>query len=204
MLIIDGTGGGRAFIEACNESSLFKDSGILLKFWEADFDDDEKRVLNLREAKRIYGSSDKKIVYLQQFNTESIRKMNENLQAKIDRKGIWFASRIGCPQAESEYNRTSLIKLPIIKDDSEMCDFLEEQDRLIQLTKDECSLIEVKSTPLGALTFDLPSSMKKSTAPTRTRRDSYTALLLAAWAMKNWYDIIDFKDEMAVFTPFMI
>ena len=207
-IILDGTGGGRGFVEACNESVTFKEANLELKFWDADFDNTAEPIKVLKEAKKTYNLNTKTIVYLQQFNTESIRRMNENLQAKIDRKGIFFASRICCPQMEDTYNNTWKLNLGIFEAgersiDAQMIDFLESQDEMIQLTKDECALIEVKTTPLGALTFDLPDTLRKSNSPNKTRKDSYSALLMAVHMMKIWYDMEDFKDDTVTFTPFM-
>ena len=203
MVIIDGTGGGRAFIQACNESSIFKEINLELKIWDANFDKQEEYIKSLKDGKRTLAYAGKSPVYIQQFSTETIRAMNENLQMKIDRKGIWFGSRICTPLSEDKFNFAKDIRLDILSEETNMIDFLNEQDRLIQLTKDECSLIEVKTTPLGSLVFDLPESLRKSNSPNKTRKDSYTALLLSTWMMKIYYDIQDLKEENTNFVPFM-
>ena len=76
---------------------------------------------------------------------------------------------------------------------------------MIYQTKRQCALVEVKSTPRGTQTFDLPLHLKKSTSPNRARKDNYTTLMLANWATKSYYDIINHKDDTnSTFVPRMI
>ena len=67
--------------------------------------------------------------------------------------------------------------------------FVETQDDLIYQTKRQCALVEVKSTARGNQTFDLPLQLKRSESATRARKDNYTTLMLANWAVKSYYDM---------------
>ena len=207
-IIGDNTGHGvNSFIQACNESALFKDKKMLLNTWEADFDD-EDFVEAIKLAKRKYNRSNNTMVYFQLFNTETIRKMNEALQISIDHKRIWFASKVCAHEQKLEKYMTAHITLFEGLDESArgaaLLTLMQEQDDLIDLTKKECSLIEIKITPLGQQTFDLPRHLARSTAIDKARRDSYTALLMANWMMKCWFEMQDLKEEESVsITPFM-
>lgn len=207
MIALDNSGGGGfRFIEACNESPLFKNSKLELKKWEVDFDDPNYGE-QLKIGKRNYNLSDHKIVYCINFGSENIRKMNEYLQTSIDNKRIFFASRVSANDAKLEHmcqlNIPIFSKMESHKKATEMLDFIAEQDDLIQLTKDECALIEVKVSPLGNLTFDLPRSLTRSTSLERARRDNYTTLLMANWAVKCYFDVMTTEDNsMQTFTPF--
>ena len=70
-----------------------------------------------------------------------------------------------------------------------MIDFVENQKDMIDLTKNECALIQVSTTPQGTQTFDLPLNLKRQTGPDKARKDSYSALLLGNWMIKTYYDI---------------
>ena len=84
-------------------------------------------------------------------------------------------------------------------------DLMEMQDDLIYQTKKQCALVEVKSTARGTQTFDLPLHLKKSTSATRARKDNYTTLMLANWALKSYYDMKSTPNEIGdTFTPRMI
>ena len=74
------------------------------------------------------------------------------------------------------------------------------------LTKAECALIEVRSNPQGHQTFDLPQNLKRQTGSNRTRRESYTTLLIGNWGIEKWYDFNSnrIKTEQDSFTPFFI
>jgi len=96
MIIIDNA--GYQFIDSANESELFVSSRIKIEFFdfesEKEGDDYQKMLLN---AKANYNKKDTKICFKQLFSTNFIRNANEHLQASIDHKRIWFASRTaGC------------------------------------------------------------------------------------------------------------
>ena len=84
--------------------------------------------------------------------------------------------------------------------------FIEAQDNLIYQTKKQCALVEVKTTARGTQTFDLPQHLKRNTSASRARKDNYTALLLANWAVKCYFDMSNYKidDNAATFVPRMV
>ena len=77
---------------------------------------------------------------------------------------------------------------------------------MIHQTKKQCALVEVKTTARGTQTFDLPHHLKRSTAASRARKDNYTTLMLANWALKSYYDMmeINLEDQDSTFVPRMI
>ena len=91
------------------------------------------------------------------------------------------------------------IDLKLVKEKS-VGEFIETQDSLVYATKKQCALVEVKSTAKGTQTFDLPQHLKRSTSPARARKDNYTTLMLANWATKCYYDLINLKDDDTNFT----
>ena len=143
-------------------------------------------------------------MFKQVFSSNWIRKANEHLQACIDHKQIWFASRASAHK--DEINRITSQRLHLKLPAGEtILDLVEEQDNLVYQTKKQCALIEVKSTARGTQTFDLPLHLKRSTAATRARRDNYTTLLLGNWAVKCYYDMMSVKlESQETFTPRLI
>ena len=92
MIIIDNA--GYQFIDSANESELFQSSRIEIKF--LDFNSDKEGVdyqKMLLTAKRQYNKKENVICFKQLFSTTFLREANEYLQASIDHKRIWFASR---------------------------------------------------------------------------------------------------------------
>jgi hypothetical protein len=83
--------------------------------------------------------------------------------------------------------------VPLLKDHEELCElspsqFIEHQDNLLDLTRKECSMIQVKQSSLGTQNWDLPQNMKRTGGPNKVRKDSYSALLLGVWAIKMYLD----------------
>ena len=89
---------------------------------------------------------------------------------------------------------------------NDMGELIESQDDLIYQTKRQCALVEVKTTPKGTQTFDLPQHLKRSTSANRARKDNYTTLMLANWAVKAYNDMKDLKVEEvnSTFIPRMV
>ena len=92
------------------------------------------------------------------------------------------------------------------KGSSKMIDFVERQSECISLTKTECALIQVKTSPQGTQVFDLPDNLKRNKGKNRTRRDSYTALVIGNWGAKVYFDMIKAEEvqEMTDFEPIFI
>ena len=200
MVIIDNA--GYQFIDSCNESSLFGDKMSFIDFdTDREGEDYEKE---LKAARRQYNKQSGAIVFKQVFSSNWIRQANEHLQACIDHKQIWFASRASAHK--DEINRITSQRLHLKLPAGEtILDLVEEQDNLVYQTKKQCALIEVKSTARGTQTFDLPLHLKRSTAATRARRDNYTTLLLGNWAVKCYYDMMSVKlESQETFTPRLI
>lgn len=203
MVCIDNA--GYQFIDGCNENKLFLDAGIELKFM--DFDSDKEGLeydKEIRKAKQQYNKEQHKIVFKQVFTSNWLRKANEYLQASIDHKRIWFSSKTTAHATEFSKATSQRVNVQLTNSENAL-DLLEVQDDLIYQTKKQCALVEVKSTAKGTQTFDLPQHLKRSTSANRARKDNYTTLMLANWALKCYYDMNDFKEENTdTFSPMMI
>lgn len=202
MICIDNA--GYQFIDSCNESTKFIEDNMKLKF--IDFDSDaegEKYVQGLARAKRAYNKEEGAICFKQNFTSNWLRKANEHLQACIDHKRLWFASR--CTAHGSEFSKQSAYAIDAKSAGADSTgDLIETQDILVYSTKKQCALVEVKSTARGTQTFDLPQHLKRSTSANRARKDNYTTLMLANWATKCYFDMKSEKNEQPeTFLPVM-
>jgi hypothetical protein len=76
---------------------------------------------------------------------------------------------------------------------------------LVYQTKKQCALIQPSTTAKGNISFDLPSHIKRNNSPNRTRKDNYTALMLANWASKVYFDLqsVNTDNVQETFTPVM-
>ena len=201
MICIDNA--GFQFIDSCNESTAFNQK---LSFFE--FNSDVEGInydKEIKIARKQYNKQDGCICYKQVFTSNWLRKANENLQAAIDHKRIWFASK--ATAHNDAFSRMTNQKIDLkFKAGETILDLIEEQDNLIYQTKKQCALIEVKSTARGTQTFDLPQHLKRNTSSNRARRDNYTTLMIGGWTLKCYYDIINAKETgpEETFTPMMI
>jgi hypothetical protein len=211
MICIDYA--GYQFVEAANESELFRKIGFELKVFDFTAEKDGAEwEEELKKAKNGYNKTIQKIVFTQYFTTDFIRKGNEWLQGCIDYKKIWFGGSIKSHKDAFERAINANINLDLlglIDDEGEkgntMDDHITEQEVLLAQTKYQCASIEVKTTAKGVQSFDLPQLMKRDHTTKRMRRDSYTALMLACWAMKCYADIMRVPDEQKeTFTPFFV
>ena len=214
--IVGDYNGGVQFINACNESSLFKKTNINIKTLTPDFDKPDEYQDELRQGKKEYSKEDRHYCVLRKPTSQWIRRANELLQGNFDHKRIWFASRA----MDDDYHLQIKQKIPIEKlkfmtvaeheekqnKGAKMIDFVEHQEDMINLTKAECALIQIKTSPQGSQTFDLPDTLKRTTGPNKARKDSYSALVLGNWMIKVYYDMMDASDQKAVqsFTPMFI
>jgi hypothetical protein len=204
MICIDNA--GYQFIDGANESKDFRGKKINLKF--LDFDPNKEEVdyqLEIKKLKNTINKEDGKICFKQVFTSDFLRRSNESLQSSIDHKKIWFASRTTANESEFQKASNIFIPLKLIKENS-ILDFIEWQDDLVYQVKKQCALVEVKSTPRGIQTFDLPLHLKRSTSVSRARKDNYTALLLANWAVNIYFDTKKAKIDIisATFEPKII
>ncbi len=196
---------GTEFIDAANESVLFQEAKINISEFGASFDcDGQEYQEELKKSRRNYRLIDKKILAPQQFNSTTIRRMNEYLQRQIDHKRVWFSAKIAANEEVLKRYMTidipkDLIYKPDGSDDNleqlSKLDFIEQQDFWIDETKKQTALIELKATAQGTQTFDLPDHLKRSKSAKRARRDHYTCLLLATWGARCYFDLMSAPAE---------
>ena len=206
QLVLSDNAGADTFLGASNQSDLFVKNNFEVK--RLEFNSMLDGVDYMRELKRLknqHNLQDKKIFFTQAFTSDFIRRCNEQLQYCIDYKKIWFASRTSANERAFNTASAARINMELVNEDS-ITDLIENQDILIYQTKKQCALIQVATTSKGTLSFDLPYHLKRSSSATRARKDNYTALMLANWAAKCYYDMQSIKEEAepATFVPIMI
>ena len=216
VAIVGDYNGGVQFINSVNESQLFKEDKIKINVMDVKFDDLTKYEESLRDAKSQYNSG--KTCYLRTPSSTWIRQANELLQRNFDHKKLWFAARAINDSYQSQRKKHIPIEglkyLPTTADNgsmnmekgARMIDFLEHQHDMINLTKAECALIQIKTSPQGTQTFDLPDNLKRQTGPNKPRKDSYSALVLGNWMVGIYYDMMNAQDKPIYqgFTPMFI
>ena len=216
VCIVGDYNGGVQFISAVNESQLFKSSNIKLKTIDGEFDKMDSYKDELRVAKGQYNKKDYKYLILRKPSSDWIRRANELLQSNFDHKRIWFGSRA----LEDSYNKQRAKKIPIGKlkfirladdvdkqsDGAKMIDFIEHQYDMINLTKNQCALIQITTSPQGTQTFGLPQELRRQSGPDKARKDSYSALILGSWMTKIFYDMnnIQHQQIQGTFSPMFI
>jgi hypothetical protein len=214
--IVGDYNGGVQFINAANESLLFKENKINIKCINTNFDDIENYQEKLREGKKEYNLDNGTICYLRKPTSQWIRRANEFLQSNFDHRRILFASRA----IDDNYNAQRRKKIPIDKiqflrtsqsaerqtKEAKMIDFVEHQFDMMNLVKTQCSLIQITTSAGGTQNFDLPPSLKRQTGPEKARKDSYSALVLGNWMVKLYNDMMEVKTEniTTTFTPMFI
>jgi hypothetical protein len=201
MIIIDNAGFN--FIDSCNESELFKNKQLSFFDFDSDLEGEEYNKM-VKTARNQYNKEKGAIVFKQNFTSDFLRKANEHLQACIDYKRLWFASRIS-PNGDAYEKAVNCSARPPLKPEESMIDVIDTQDDLIVQVKKQCALIEVKATVKGTQSFDLPQHLKRNTSPNRARKDNYTALMLGNWLFRCYKDIKNApKEEVnATFEPFI-
>ena len=183
------------FINICNESELFKSKNIELMPIDAEFGKENFSDIS-KQVNRSYNKQARRIVQKQNFHSAFQRAANEHLQACIDYNNIIFASKaLSIKNLTSSLEQTDIMKLNEIHPEfveengpGSMYEFIQYQDNLVDQVKKECALIEMKSTTLGGLSFDIPQQFKRSKNPQRPRKDLYSALLLSNWALKLYLE----------------
>lgn len=203
LIICDNADGN--FIQSCNESELFQVENMNVGIIDYDTKlEGEEYVRMLQGVRKQYNLNSRRICIKHLFSTNSIRRMNEQLQTYINTNKVYFASKLSAH--ENECKKAFALKIPYeFKNGNGMEDFISVQDELITLTKKECALIEVRSNPTGGQTFDLPPTLKKDNTDKRARRDSYTTLMLGVEGHKAYLDIMrqEPKRKQKLFTPQM-
>jgi len=203
--------GGVQFINAANESELFKNNKIEVKMFEGDFDTPETYQTELRKARGTYNLGERRICYLRIPTSTWIRYGNELLQSNFDHRKILFAAEAVDNDFTRQKSKTIPIKnLKFYRDqedqavDAKMVDFVDHQADMIELVKAQCSLIIPTTTPNGHQSFDLPPELKRQSGAEKTRKDSYACLVLGNWMMKVYFDMMDVEiaKSQSTFTPF--
>lgn len=198
-IVIDSTGGENLnFVKICNESAVFQNQRppMRLESIDAEF---AKEGWNetVTAVQRSYNSdsSVRRIVHNQYFSASIIKAGNDHLRACFEQRLVMFASKAasvdgavaqmcqsdicGIHNTHPEYHDADA------EGSSSMHEFVVYQDAMMDLVKTECALIEVSSSPLGHLTYDLPHHMTRNRKNVnRPRKDNYSTLWLAAWGMK--------------------
>jgi hypothetical protein len=211
VFIILDNAGADVFLAACNQSELFKSNNLVINTFEFNSDlEGPEYDQEVRKIRNSYNLENKKIAFNQVFTSNFIRKANEHLQASIDYKKIWFASKTCANDNFFETVFSQSIPLDLMKTEEKKdwstLDFIENQDDFIYQTKKQCTLVEHSSTARGTQSFDLPQHLKRSSSSNKARKDNYSALLLVNWGLKCYNDIINApKEEISqTFTPIMI
>ena len=214
VMVIGDYAGGVQFLSACNESEIFKKDNLKLKTIEVDFEKSEAYNSDLQKARNAYNKTEKKICYLRKPTSNWIRQANELLQSNFDHKRIFFGSRA----IDDSYQTQRRKQIPIEKlkylkgsdalsenmtKEAKMIDFVEHQSDMLELIKVECALIQITTTTQGTQTFDLPPNLRRQSGRDKARKDSYSALVLANWMVKTYFDIMNFKprEVEVTFTP---
>jgi len=196
-IVCDTTQGDQSdFISICNESEYFKSRQLELNPIDAEFARDDMTEI-VTQAKRSYNVSPtvNRIVQKQYFASSIIKAGNDHLRACFDQRLIQFASHAqSIAGAVSEMCQHDVMGIHTIHPEyhdedlegsSSIGNFVTYQDVMIEVVKKECALIEVTSSPLGHLSYDLPHHMTRSRKDIhRNRKDNYSALWLAAWGLK--------------------
>jgi len=211
VYIICDNAGADIFFNTYNESQYVNSESEKIKF--INFDSDLEGIEYTRmvqKAKSQYNLENKQIAVTQVFTTTFIRRGNENLQAAIDYKKIWFASKTVANENffNEEINKRIPEEMIFVEENKDWnkLDLIEHQDLLVYNTKKQCSLVEFTTSSRGSVNFDLPQHLKRSNSPNRARKDNYTALMLAKWGSKCYNDIMTTENKIvaAGFTPILI
>lgn len=216
VMIVGDYNGGVQFINAVNESSVFKKQNKKIQTISSTFDKPEEYKNDLFDARTQYNKEDHRICYLRKPVSSWIRVANELLQANFDHKRVWF----GCRATNDAYKEQVQKKIPIGKlkflrtadaeekqsNRAKMIDFVEHQFDMIQLAKAQCALIQIKTSPQGTQTFDLPDNLRRQTGPDKARKDSYSALVLGNWGIKIYNDMmcVNVNAVQSTFEPIFI
>jgi len=215
VAIVGDYNGGVQFLQSCNESEVFQSRKLKLKTIDISFENPEEYKNDLRMFKIEYNKNDNKIVYLRKPTSKWIRLANELLQSNFDHRRLFFASRA----IDESYSQQKKKSIPIedlkfLRSAEEtkqspaakMIDFIEHQSDMIDLTKNECALIQITTTSQGTQTFDLPPNLRRQSGPDKARKDSYSALVLGNWMAKIYFDSNskDVEEVFETFTPMFI
>lgn len=206
-IILDNSGGPRFMSDAEEILGGFSKPLSILPNTLMDGPD------GIREARKNYNFASGKIIHSQVFNKgDFIRLANEMLQANIQHKRLVFGGEIDDKEIGSSAAKIlQMVKNQVIQvnnlefrsdmdsvGDERVMDFIDHLNYLVRSTKKELTLIDESRG------FNLPLDMKDTKNPTRVRRDSYTALLLANYGMNCYYEIMNYQVEQPIIMPVWI
>lgn len=218
--IVGDYNGGDQFIKACNESSLFGDQNVKFGIFpkvETEFDNSDEgkreKTKELRKLKRFYNPIARDYVFLRTPSMKWIGRANELLAKSFEKKNIFFASRHDLKNI-GQFDSLDLKNVKFDFDEkyanaeefkSKPVDFLEKQSDNIDLTINETALIIQKISPMGNKSFDLPDNLKRDKGKYKTRKDSYSALVLGNWFVQLFYEMesMSGEDSFGGFEPVM-
>lgn len=200
------------FFASANESVLFQDNKINVSQinYEGELQGEEYSAM-LRKVRNEYNLSGRRILFKHIFNQSSIRRINEQLQTWINTSKIWFGSRLS--QHGEDYDAALKFRLPYPeegKTTESMSNFIyrliETQDDNIYLTKKETAVIEVTISNTGGQQFSLPAMLSRQTGANRTRKDSYSSLLLMVEGANAYWNLMKTpaKSKASTYIPQMM
>lgn len=191
-----------SFLDAANNSEELMTFQKQLKYINFDTTKDGQEYLEeLIRAKQQYNQESGQIIIRQYFTGEFIRRANEYLQSCINYKKIFFASKTASNSGVVQSQIDLAEKLPrhLIFNGNKAkwssFDFIDHQDDIIYQTKRQCSLVEYTTTTKGSINFDLPSHMRRMQTDDKPRKDNYSALVMANWAIKHYYALTKQHDK---------
>lgn len=190
-IAIDASQGDNVeFLNSSVQSKLFKDARIDLCDIEADLKHDRFNEMPI-EIKLSYNRAIGRIVHKQAFSSAWQRAANEWMQACFDHHNMLFAGKIAANSTAAGI--ASQADMSLLNAHGDFKDmgvslFIELQDNLVDMTRTECAMIVVDTTPTGHLQFKLPQNVRRSGGPNRARKDSYSALLLGIWAARMYLE----------------
>lgn len=215
FMIFDNAGGPNT-LALWNEHASIKNKGWEFKTIDVPFNDLTVYEEDLKEFRRQYNYSEKRICYFRDFDLKWQRWANEHLQGCIDHKRIRFASK----PTEKQYQSDVPPSIPIddlkylaendkqekLSGRARFIDFIENTSDLIDRTIEQCALIEVSTTETGQQRFLLPANLRKQRGQNKSRRDSYSALFLGNWGAKVFNESMNvpMEQENTTFTPILI
>lgn len=203
---VDSTQGNNMdFINVCNESEIFKQRKLELLPIEAEFGKDDFNEI-AKQIKASYNFTAKRIVQKQVFHSSFQTAAVEYLQACFDFKNIILAGKAqsvdGVMAKLADKNIGGIDKSHKLFNDVKGEDsgntkliFIERQDYLIDLTKSECALVQVSVSALGSKSYDIPQVYKRSKNIRRPRKDCFSSLMLANWALKLYLESKSLPNE---------
>ena len=200
---VDATQGDNMdFINVCNESGIFKSKGISLLSIDAEFGKEDQSEI-ARQIRKSYNKKQRRIVQKQVFHGSFQGAANDHLQACVDFGNISFAGKATATDSQTEFlasqNIGDIHKTHKLFNESlegnPIHEFIERQDYLIDLTKAEMALIQVKVSHLGMRSFNIPINFRNLKSVNRPRKDNYSSFLLANWCLKMYLDAMELPSE---------